>query len=194
MRSRFIGLGIVSLIVMIVSSVQAQGGGGGMGGMGGGGGRMHGGGGGRGMRGGGQGMARPTSLDPAVLEGPMTPGAAAEIVELSDSQRTEYATRYEAYMAATAAERDSAQLVQRRMQQAFEAHDFQYGRAHGKELSRFTDDLSKQENAFEDNLKNLFTKSQMKAFRKYRDEERKQAEEARRQDMERRTGAGGNGS
>ena len=129
-------------------------------------------------------MMNPATADPAVLEGPMTPGAAAEIVELSASQRTAYGTRYEAYMAATAAERDSAQLERRNMQQAFEAHDFQSGRAHGKELSRYTDDLSKQEKAFEYNLKSLFTKDQMKSFKKYRDEQRKEAEDERRSAMQ----------
>ncbi len=145
-----------------------------------------------GMRhGGGEGMrGAPKAADPVILDGPPAPAQMTQLVDLNDAQLPQYDSLYQAFMNQTQSERDSARAAQRLMETAFQGGDREAARERGSSLRDLTNDLGKQQKAFDDRLKDLLTKDQRNAYEDWRDQQRKFAEDQQRERWQRRGGEG----
>lgn len=170
-----------ALLALVVAPVNAQYPAGGMGG------RMGG-----GMGRGGM-MARPGRINlptPDEVEGPPTPGAMDQVVTFRDNQAAEYTQAYNAYMDSTRQSRDSVRSTMQAMRGSFQRHDRGAARAQAEAVQHSWKELSKRDGEFEKGLKNIFDKDQLKLYKQWRDDQRKAAEEERRQRMRQQMGAG----
>jgi Spy/CpxP family protein refolding chaperone len=176
MRARMLAI-LLALAGGMTTTVLAQypdgdsgAGGGGPGGM------RHG----HGMMGGGPGRGMMKPLDPVVAEGPPPPTEFATITSVADTQR--YATLYGRFMANTKPERDSLAAARTAMRNAFEDHDREAGRGQMSLLKSLGDDLAKQQETFDNALKEMLKKDEWKKYQNWRADRRKEAED-RRQEM-----------
>jgi hypothetical protein len=176
---RMIALVVAGLVV--AGSLQAQypGGYGPGGGTGGGMGGRHRGGGWGGHRGGADAPAIPTDRE---LEGPPTPDALRSVLSLSDDQVAKYQPLWAQYMSDTKAQRDSAQTALAGLHRAFDDHDREAMRQYFPVLHSIAPALTDRDKQFADKqLKPLLTKDQRKQFDQWRDEQKKAADDERRQ-------------
>jgi hypothetical protein len=148
----------------------------GQGGFGGGRGR---GGGGRGQHYGGAAFSMPTDQE---LAGPLSPEALKGVLSLSDEQVQRYQPLWEQHMQATKPQRDSAQAALAGAQRAMQDHDRSAMHQYGPVLHRVVPDLEDRDKQFADKqLKPILTKDQAKSFDKWRDEQKRVADDERRQ-------------
>jgi hypothetical protein len=158
-----------------------------------------------GIGGGGMGRGGMREGRPAVamiteeqLEGPPTPGLMHQLLSLDDAQSAAYTRAWDSLMSATKVERDSAQAAVKAMRDGFSGGDRAGARGNAATAQRIARDLGKADQAFDHSLKGLLTKDQMKQYDKWKDQNRKDAEEKQREEMRgrmggRRSGAGGGG-
>jgi len=147
------------------------------GGWGAGGGRRH-----RGMMGGPRGeRARIPSAED--IDGPPAPAALQQIAGLTDEQASRYAGSYDAHMTATRPARDSLRAGLKAARAAFVDGDRAAARASAPEITRLWKDLSKQDEKFEKELGKMLDKEQRKRYEQWRDDQRKAADERRRERM-----------
>jgi len=160
-------------------------------------------GGGRGGGGGGGGGAQ--AMDPVVLKGPPSPDSMAALVGLDTASTERYATLYQNLMTATKPQRDSlATLRQSWRGRAGNGDGVDStlagggggggggswgggeGRRGGGGMMRgpandLRQYLADQQKRFDDALGDILTKDQMKTYRDWRDQQRKQARDRMRQ-------------
>lgn len=138
-------------------------------------------------------LARPARALPSAeqLEGPPIPDFFVPRFELDSGEAGEYRAVYDSFMTATAAMRDSAQAARRTIDAAFQGGDRQAARADFPLLQALGDSLAKEDERFDRRLKSFLTGSQLKAYRKWKDEQRRQQENDRRDEMEQRGGRRG---
>jgi hypothetical protein len=192
-------LALAAVLLMAAAPAHAQyptggGMGGGMGGGGmGGGGMGRGAGVGRraaGMRQGGGMMALPT---PEELEGPPNASAVVEVLGLDPSDSARYESAYDAHMSATAPARDSLRSEMDSLRSSFRGGDREAGRVHARAAQRIWKNLSQQDDNFDKSLKSILTKDQFRQYRDWRKQEKKDAQDLRRQQMRERMGGGQGG-
>ena len=125
------------------------------------------------------------------LEGPPLPDFFVPRFELDSGQAGQYRAVYDSFMTATATIRDSARAARRTLDGAFQNGNRGAARAAFPLLRMLGDSLAREDALFDQRLKGFLTKGQLKAYRKWRDEQRRQEEDARREDTERAGRQGG---
>ena len=137
--------------------------------------------GGRGMRGGMRGAERMAPPDPVVLNGPPAPDEFARIVELPGDQVDRYVQLYDRFISSTRPQRDSLAAMRRDTRDAFEQGDREAAQRHRGEFRPLTEELERQQATFDQTLKPLLAKAQWKRYQHWRDDQRKQAEQERKE-------------
>jgi hypothetical protein len=134
------------------------------------------------------GPGRGTPPDPVVLKGPPAPADFQKLVELPQDKLSGYQGLYDRFMAETKPQRDSLAALRAGMGggsgDTGDRESFQQRREVFLPLSQ---ELTRRQAAFDDALKDMLDKNQWKRYQKWRNEERKVAEQ-QRQDRWRRHG------
>jgi hypothetical protein len=130
---------------------------------------------------------RGTPPDPVVLKGPPAPDEFSRLVELPQEKVAGYRGLYDRFMAQTKPQRDSLAVLRNDMGggDSGDRDSFQRRRDVFMPLN---DELTRRQAAFDDALHDMLDKDQWKRYQKWRDEERKAAEQ-RRQERWRHRGA-----
>jgi hypothetical protein len=121
------------------------------------------------------------------LEGPPIPDFFVDRFGLDSAQAYQYRSVYDSFMSATATIRDSAQTARRTIDAAVQSGDRVSARASFPLLQTLGDSLAKADDRFDDRLKAFLTSGQIKTYKKWKDEQRRQEEADRHQEMEPRT-------
>jgi hypothetical protein len=141
-----------------------------------------------GRHGGGmRGMTRGTPPDPVVLQGPPAPADFQKLAQLPDAKLSGYQGLYDRFMAETKPQRDSLAALRGGMGDSDDRSSFQERREIFMPLSQ---ELTRRQGAFDDALKDMLDKEQWKRYQKWRDDQRKEAEQ-QRQNRWRHRGTGG---
>jgi hypothetical protein len=139
----------------------------------------------------GMGRGRGTPPDPVVLKGPPAPADFQQLVQLPDDKLAGYTNLYERLMAETKPQRDSLAALRNGMGDSDDRSSFQERREIFQPLSQ---ELTSRQAAFDDALKDMLDKDQWKRYQKWRDDQRKDAEQQRQNRWRHRgTGAPGEG-
>jgi len=128
---------------------------------------------------------------PDEVEGPATPGAMQQIAGLDGDQIKRYTRIYEQHMTATKPARDSVRTALQATRQAFESGDRESARPSRDLVVRLWKDVSKQDEEFDKGLKKILTKDQVKQYSQWREDEKKEAEAQRQDEMRGRFGGRG---
>ncbi len=155
------------------------------GGMGGG---MEGMGGGRGLR---QRGDRPMMPTDEQIDGPPTPETMHQLLSLDETQLARYRHGYDSLMAESRAERDSAHAAVKALRDGFGSASRDAARARAGDMHRISEDLAKRDDTFDHSLKTILTKGQQKQYDKWKDQNRKDAEEKQRDEIRARMSGGG---
>jgi len=126
------------------------------------------------MHGGGHG----TPPDPVVLQGPPPPDTLAAIAKLPADRTERYKALYDRFMAETQPQRDSLATL-RNSAGADAAGDRESMQRRRDVFVPLDDELTRQQAAFDDELKGMLDKAEWKRYQKWRDQQRKDAEKAR---------------
>lgn len=110
------------------------------------------------------------------LEGPPIPDFFVDRFGLDSAQANQYRSAYDSFMTATAAIRDSAKATRRVIDGAWQSGDRFSARAGIPRLQTLGDSLAKADGRFDNRLKTFLTSSQVKAYKKWRDDQRRQEE------------------
>jgi len=129
-------------------------------------------------RGGGMENPLPTASQ---LEGPPSPEFFADRFELDSTQAQAYRQVYDSFMTATAPQRDSAKAARQAIDAAFQERDRATARESIPLLRRLADALAKEDKHFDGRLKGVITSSQLKQYRKWKDDQRRQEEAEQRE-------------
>jgi hypothetical protein len=121
------------------------------------------------------------ALDPVVADGPPAPADFAGIASPPDDQQRRYTGLYQQFMASTRPQRDSLNVTRRDMRAAFEDGDREGARRQLGIVVALGDELTRRQKAFDDTLKTFLGKDQWKRYDKWRSDERKRAEQERRE-------------
>ena len=121
------------------------------------------------------------ALDPVVSDGPPAPADFAGIASPPDDQQRRYTELYQQFMASTRPQRDSLNVTRRDMRAAFEDGDREGARRQLGIVVALGDELTRRQKAFDDTLKTFLGKDQWKRYDKWRSDERKRAEQERRE-------------
>lgn len=128
---------------------------------------------------GGSSFSMPTDQE---LAGPLSPEALKGVLSLSDEQVQRYQPLWQQHMQATKPQRDSAQAALSGVHRAMQDHDRTAMRQYGPVLRRLAPDLEDRDKQFANKqLKPILTKDQAKSFDKWRDEQKRAADDERRQ-------------
>ena len=133
---------------------------------------------------------RPARMLPTTtqLEGPPLPDFFIPRFALDSGQAGEYRVVFDSFMSATATIRDSAQAARRAIDATFQSGDREAARSSFPALLALGDSLAKEDTRFDQRLKSFLAASQLKAYKKWKDEQQRQAEAERREEMEQRGG------
>jgi hypothetical protein len=126
------------------------------------------------------GMRRGAGPDPVVLNGPPAPAEFARIVELPADQVNRYAEMYNRLVTATRPQRDSLEALRRGVREAFESRDRASAERQRAVAQPLVQELERQQTAFDGTLRDLLDQSQWKRYEQWRDDERKRANDERR--------------
>jgi hypothetical protein len=124
----------------------------------------------------------------AQLEGPPLPDFFVPRFTLDSGQAQRYRAAYDSFMTSTATARDSAQAARRRIDLAFQNGDRLTARMSFPVLLQLGDSLAKLDSRFDQGLKPFLTSRQLKDYKKWKDEQRRQQEAQQRDEMQRRMG------
>lgn len=125
------------------------------------------------------------------LEGPPLPDFFVPQFELDSGQAGEYRAVYDSFMTATATIRDSARAARQAIDAAFQGGDRRTARSAFPLLQMLGDTLARDDDWFDRRLKRFLTGNQLKAYKKWKNEQRRQEENARREEMGQRGARGG---
>jgi hypothetical protein len=106
------------------------------------------------------------------LEGPPIPDFFVDRFELDSAQTQKYRVLYDSFMDATSAIRDSAKAARSAIDGARETGDRLSARMYVPLLQTLGDSLAKADDRFDNHLKTFLSSSQVKSYKKWRDEER----------------------
>lgn len=129
-----------------------------------------------------------TAPDPVVLNGPPAPADFARIVELPQDRLESYTRMYDRFMTATRPQRDSLQTLRNGMRDAFASRDRDAMQRQRSVMEPIAKDLAQQQATFDETLRSQLEKPQWKRYEQWRDDQRKQAEQERRERWQRRAG------
>ena len=121
------------------------------------------------------------ALDPVVADGPPAPADFAKIASPPDDQQRRYVDLYRQFMASTRSQRDSLTVGRRDMRAAFEDGDREGARRQRDAVVALGEELGRRQKTFDDTLKGFLGKDQWKRYDKWRSDERKRAEQERRE-------------
>jgi hypothetical protein len=122
------------------------------------------------------------------LEGPPLPDFFVPRFELDSGQAGEYRVVYDSFMSTTATIRDNAQAARRAIDAAFQGGDRESARSSFPMLAALGDSLAKEDARFDQRLKSFLAGRQLKAYKKWKDDQQRQEESERREEMEQRGG------
>jgi len=105
------------------------------------------------------------------VEGPATPTALQQLVDLNPEQLQTYTTRYNQHIADTKPVRDSLRTTVQAMRAKFENGDRESAREQRPVAERLWKDLSPKDEAFSKGLKDLLTKKQLEQYQKWEKEQ-----------------------
>lgn len=136
---------------------------------------------------------RPTTItdpipSPEDLVGPAIPDFVIDRFELDTAEGKAYRVAYDSFMVATRFLRDTATAVREHIDQLWQSGDRESARTYFPVLRRLGDRLAKEDDHFDDRVKKIFTKPQFKDYKDWRSEQRRQAEEDRKERMKQLTG------
>jgi hypothetical protein len=126
--------------------------------------------------------------DPVLSSGPPAPADFARIVELPQDRLESYSRLYDRYMTATRPQRDSLQTLRSGMRDAFASHDREAMGRQRSVMAPIASDLEHQQAAFDETLHGMLDQAQWKRYQQWRSDQRKQAEQERRDRWQRRSG------
>jgi len=124
---------------------------------------------------------RMEALDPVVADGPPAPADFARIASPPEDQQRRYADLYQQFMASTKPQRDSLNIARRDMRGAFEDGDREGARRQRDIVMALGDELTHRQKSLDETLKSFLGKDQWKRYDKWRSDERKRAEQERRE-------------
>jgi len=140
-----------------------------------------------GMRHGGGG----TPPDPVVLKGPPAPDDFRQLVNLPDDKVASYKTLYDHLMTETKPQRDS--LAALRTEAINDGGDRASFERRREEFEPLSQELTRRQQAFDDELKKMVDKDQWKRYQKWRDDQRKAVQQEREERWKRHQGAASDG-
>lgn len=126
---------------------------------------------------------------PEDLAGPAVPEFVVDRFELDTAEAGAYRVVYDSFMTATRALRDSATAFRQRVVGIWQSGNREAARGQFPALRRLGEALNKEDERFDDRLKQVFSKPHYKEYKEWRSEQRKQAEEDRRERMKQLTGS-----
>lgn len=132
-------------------------------------------------------------LPGAVLEGPPDSATARTALALSDSQASQYAQAYHAFMASTRQSRDSAQVATDKMNDRLATGDRAAATFYAQRLQDIGKSLRDRQDKFDDGLHAFLTKDQQKFYKKWEDDAERVAQERNKEAGLRWQSAGGFG-
>jgi hypothetical protein len=106
-------------------------------------------------------------------EGPASPAILRDTVQLSGDKLQQYTKRYDAYMASTKVARDSLRANLQAIRSAFQSGDRSAAHDRRDLVRRQAEDLSKQDQQFEKDLKGLLNKDQQKRYDQWKADRQK---------------------
>jgi 2-iminobutanoate/2-iminopropanoate deaminase len=131
------------------------------------------------------------------LEGPLDTALARTLLSLNDSQAARYAQAYDSFMVATAPARDSADVALGKMNDRLDQGDRAAAMFYAQRVQDIGKGLKDRQDRFEDNLRRFLNGDQVKAYKKWRDDEQRAIENKQREDalrwQEAAYGGGGGG-
>jgi enamine deaminase RidA (YjgF/YER057c/UK114 family)/Spy/CpxP family protein refolding chaperone len=141
-------------------------------------------GGGFGRRGGGMGEGGDQTPAPKLpggeLDGPPDSATAQALLTLTDTQSAKYTQAYDSFMVATRPQRDSAQGALNTMHDRLDAGDRAAALFYAERVQDLGHELKDRQEKFEDDLHHLLTGDQMKAYRRWKEEQDRAAEDRNR--------------
>ena len=108
------------------------------------------------------------------LEGPPIPDFFVDRFELDTVQSEKYRFLYDSFMDATSAIRDSAKAARSVIDGARQTGDRIVARGYAPLLQALGDSLDKADNRFDNRLKTFLSSAQVKSYKKWKDEQRRQ--------------------
>jgi enamine deaminase RidA (YjgF/YER057c/UK114 family) len=114
-------------------------------------------------------------------------------MSLSEEQSARYAQAYDSFMVATRPERDSVQVATAKMNDRLDSGDRAAAEFYAERIQDLGRALKDRQAKFEDNLRHYLSGDQMKAYRRWREEQDQAAEEKNREAALRWRGPGGGG-
>ena len=125
--------------------------------------------------------------DPVVLKGPPAPDDFQKLVDLPEDKVAGYKGLYDRLMTETKPQRDS--LAALRNQAASDAGDRASFEQRREAFEPLSQELTRRQQAFDDELKKMLDKDQWKRYEKWRDDQRKAAEQERQERWKHHEGA-----
>ena len=107
------------------------------------------------------------------LEGPPIPEFFVDRFTLDSTQAGKYRVLYDSFMDATATIRDSAKAARSAIDGSRQSGDRLAARLYVPVLQSLGDSLAKADDRFDNSLKTFLSSGQVKAYKKWRDEERR---------------------
>jgi len=126
---------------------------------------------------------------PEDLAGPAIPDFVIDRFELDSLEAKAYRVVYDSFMIATKGLRDTAALVRKRIDDTWQSGDRVAARSLFPVLRHYGDLLAKEDDHFVDRVKKIFSKPHFKEYKDWRSDQRKQAEDDRKERMKQMTGA-----
>jgi enamine deaminase RidA (YjgF/YER057c/UK114 family) len=111
------------------------------------------------------------------LDGPLDSARAQTTLSLTDSQAAKYTQVYDSFMTATKPARDSAQGALQTMHDREDAGDRAAALFYADRLQDIGRELKDRQDKFEDGLHHWLTGDEMKAYRKWKEDQERAAEE-----------------
>jgi hypothetical protein len=134
------------------------------------------------------GMGHGTPPDPVVLKGPPAPDDFRRLVELPDDKVASYQGLYDRFMAETKPQRDSLAAL-RNQASGGDTGDRDSFEQRREVFVPLNQELTRRQAAFDDALHDMLDKDQWKRYQKWREEERKVAEQQRQERWKHHQGA-----
>jgi enamine deaminase RidA (YjgF/YER057c/UK114 family) len=116
------------------------------------------------------------------LQGPLDTALARVILNLNDSQAVRYAQVWDSFMVATRPQRDSANAAVGKMNDRLDQGDRAAAMFYAERLQDLGKGLKDRQDKFEDNLRRFLNGDQVKAYKKWRDNEQQTIENRQRED------------
>src|SRR5262245_22834409 len=130
----------------------------------------------RGMSGGGRFGPPAPKLPGQELNGPLDTALARVLLKLSGDQATRYALAYDSFMVATRKPRDSATVALGKMNERLEQGDRAAAEFYADQAYDIGKYLKDQQERWENGLRQFLSGDQIKAYKKWKDNEEQAAE------------------